>query len=148
MTKFIPSRKFEHCLDLLGVQSNEGWAHQDWRRQWGSKRRSIKFELRCRNLLFSSQGGNFLDWFEDTVLKIHASVVISTHKWSMYERHSSVFISTHKWSMHERHVSAVIAGTRSLKMHEELMLMYEKKFSHSKLPCSHPKLYLSHAKKN
>ena len=26
MTKLVPSRKFEYCLELLGVQSGEGWA--------------------------------------------------------------------------------------------------------------------------
>jgi len=28
MTKPIPSRKFEYCLELLGIQSGEGWARR------------------------------------------------------------------------------------------------------------------------
>ena len=28
MIKPVPSRKFEYCLELLGVQSGEGWARQ------------------------------------------------------------------------------------------------------------------------
>jgi len=28
MTKPVPSRKFEYCLELLGFQSGEGWACQ------------------------------------------------------------------------------------------------------------------------
>jgi len=35
MRKHIPSRKFEYCLDLLGVQRDRGWARQClWRRHW------------------------------------------------------------------------------------------------------------------
>jgi len=28
MTKLIPSRKFEHCLEVFGVHIDEGWAHR------------------------------------------------------------------------------------------------------------------------
>ena len=28
MTNLIPSRKFEYCLELLGVQSGEGWTRR------------------------------------------------------------------------------------------------------------------------
>ena len=51
MMKPVPSRKFKHCFELLGVQSDKDWARRGNKRQWGSKKTLHTVQSKVEKLL-------------------------------------------------------------------------------------------------